>query len=217
MPLTFPLAETARAALDATSSARTLGEARDKAGAVVSLVSEWLRPSASERETLQERIDAGVAAGFVQVYEDNQGQPVVAVTFWKRGEMRPPPPVKATPAPAQAAPAAATDTVDDLYFEKSGASRRRAGQRGRRSQIVDPSQLDLFAGPDQQGFEAPDPGNPDVVIVEEEGSGAAFGLAAKAADAAAVNPKAVAKASPKAGKGEAGAAAAAKRPRKPKG
>jgi hypothetical protein len=49
MSLTYPLAESAREALEAASTARTVGEARELAGAVVSLVSEWLRPSEGEQ------------------------------------------------------------------------------------------------------------------------------------------------------------------------
>lgn len=186
MPLTYPLAETARAALESQTSARTLGEARDKAGASVSLVCDWWRPSQSEREALQTEIDAGVTAGFLQIYEDSQGQPVLAVTFWRQGAARPastPQRAPAEPGAAQAGaqPIAPADTVDDLYFEKSPASRR---VKARRRSRLDPNQLDLFSGPDQRGFEAPDPANPDVMLVEEEGSGAAFGLAAPSADEA---------------------------------
>lgn len=169
MPLTYPLAETARAALDSPTSARTLGEARDKAGAAVSLVCDWWRPSQSEREALQTEIDAGVSAGFIQIYEDAQGQPVLAITFWRQGVARP-----LVPTEIASQPSAPADTVDDLYFEKSPASRR---VKARRRSRADPNQLDLFAGPDQRGFETPDPANPAVVLVEEEGSGAAFGLA----------------------------------------
>jgi hypothetical protein len=178
MPLTYPLAETARAALQAASTARTVGEARDKAGASVSLVSEWLRPSAAERETLQHQIDAGVTAGFIQVYEDNQGQPVFAVAFWKRGAAPPAPPLprREPPPEASAAPPAPGDSVDDLYFERARSSRRAS--RGRKGRPGDPNQMDLFAGPDQKGFETPDDGNPLVVIVEEEGSGSTFGVEA---------------------------------------
>lgn len=154
MPLTFPLAETPRAALDAEATARTVGEARDKAGATVSLVSEWLRPSASERESLQGRIDAGVAAGFAQIYEDQHGQPVIAVTFWKRGLARAVTFLAAEPPPAAAAASvASSDTVDDLYFEK-GRSASGARRRRDRARQADPNQLDLFGAADPRAAKA---------------------------------------------------------------
>jgi hypothetical protein len=187
MPLSFPIAPSARAALDEEKAARTLAEARELAGGSVTLVSEWLRPTPAEREEMQGKADAGVARGFVQLYEDAKGRPVIAVTFWK--------PQRAEPAPAKAsaktggrkakaktdADAASTpgeDHTDDLYFAKPGARTRKRKRSG------DPNQLDLFTGPDQQGNESRDPHNPFVVIVEEEGDGATFGLAQEAREPA---------------------------------
>ncbi len=164
MPLLYPIASNARAALDAEGGARTLAEARDLAKGPVELVSEWLRPRPAEREAVQGKAEAGVSRGFVQLYEDAKGQPVVAVSFWK--------PVSGAKAkakkPAPEKPKPADDHTDDLYFEKKGAKPRR------RKKAPDPNQLDLF-GPDQQGAEHADPHNPLVVIVDEEGDGASFG------------------------------------------
>jgi len=168
MPLQFPIATTARAALDAEGGARTVAEARELANAPVQLVSEWLRPQPAEREDLQGKAEAGMARGFVQLYEDAKGRPVIAVTFWK-----PEGGVKARAKKAHAGettqPKPADDHTDDLYFTKP-ASRSR-----KRKRTADPNQLDLFSGPDQQGAETPDPHNPLVVIVDEEGDGASFG------------------------------------------
>jgi hypothetical protein len=106
----------------------------------------------------------------VQLYEDAKGLPVIAVTFWK-----PQGGVKTKTRKAQAGAAAdeaslsAQDDTDDLYFTKPGAKKKKR-------KAADPNQLDLFTGPDQQGAETRDPHNPLVVIVEEEGDGAAFGL-----------------------------------------
>ncbi|HVY87558.1 MAG TPA: hypothetical protein VG942_01725 [Hyphomonadaceae bacterium] len=171
MPLQFPIASTARAALDTEGGARTVAEARELAGGPVTLVSEWLRPQAAEREDVQGKAEAGIARGFVQLYEDAKGRPVIAVTFWKPTagvKTR----VKKTKAqPDAVAPVApGEDHTDDLYFQKPGARTKK------RKRAADPNQLDLFTGPDQQGAETPDPHNPLVVIVDEEGDGAAFGI-----------------------------------------
>jgi hypothetical protein len=168
MPLLFPIASTARAALDAEGGARTVAEARELAHGPVTLVSEWLRPQPAEREAVQGKAEAGIARGFVQLYEDAKGRPVIAVTFWK-----PTGNVKTRKAKAgEAAPArkSAEDHTDDLYFTK------RTVKSKKRKRTADPNQLDLFTGPDQQGAETPDPHNPLVVIVDEEGDGAAFGI-----------------------------------------
>jgi hypothetical protein len=174
MPLQYPIAKTARAALDAEGGARTVAEARELAGAPVTLVSEWLRPQPAEREEIEGKAQAGVARGFVQFYEDAKGKPVIAVSFWKPTsgvKTKAPKGKKAKAEEAEAkAPDPAEDHTDDLYFAKPGAKTKR------KKKAADPNQLDLFSGPDQQGDEAPDPHNPLVVIVEEEGSGSAFGL-----------------------------------------
>jgi hypothetical protein len=179
MPLLYPIANTARAALEEEGGARTVAEARELAGGPVTLVSEWLRPQPAEREEIEGKAQAGVARGFVQFYENDKGQPVIAVSFWKpaSGVKTKAPKGKKAKAEPEQAPAAehktpdpAEDHTDDLYFNKPGAKAKR------KKKAPDPNQLDLFAGPDQQGDEAPDPHNPLVVIVEEEGSGSAFGL-----------------------------------------
>lgn len=164
MPLLYPIAPNAREALNAEGGARTIAEARELAGAQVELISDWLRPQPAEREEVQGKAEAGIARGFVQVYEDAKGNPVIAVTFWK--------PVSAAKKPKKAKPEKpakpADDYTNDLYFEKKkGGSKRKKKMR-------DVNQLDLF-GPDQQGAEHPDPHNPGVVIVDEEGDGASFG------------------------------------------
>jgi hypothetical protein len=168
MPLQFPIAPNPRAALDAEGGARTVSEARELANGPVQLVSEWLRPQPAEREDVQGKAEAGISRGFVQLYEDAKGRLVIAVTFWK--------PIGSVKAKTKKAKAAgnepitpAEDHTDDLYFTKQGAKAQR------KKKAADPNQLDLF-GPDQQGAETPDPHNPLVVIVDEEGDGAAFGV-----------------------------------------
>lgn len=183
MPLSFPISPSARTALDEEKAARTIAEARELSGGPVTLVSEWLRPTPAEREELQGKADAGVARGFVQLDEDAKGWPVIAVTFWKPQLAEAPAKAAKTggrKGKAKADPDAVPvgeDHTDDLYFSKPGSRARKRRRSG------DPNQLDLFSGPDQQGNESRDPHNPFVVIVEEEGDGAAFGLAQEAREA----------------------------------
>lgn len=167
MPLQYPIAANAREALDAEGGARTLGEARALAQAPVTLVIDWLRPQPAEREEMQGKAEAGVARGFVQLYEDARGQPVIAVSYWKPDRARGAKPRKDRAKAEKPAPPA-EDHTDDLYFTKPGMKAKRKA-KGR-----DPNQLDLF-GPDQKGAEHADPLNPGVVIVDEEGDGASFG------------------------------------------
>lgn len=167
MPLHYPIAANAREALDSERGARTIAEARELANAPVTLVSDWLRPQPAERELVQGKAEAGISRGFVQLYEDAKGRPVIAVTYWKP-EAAVKTKTRKTKAKAEA-PAPVEDHTDDLYFNKRGAAAPK-----KRKRAPDPNQLDLF-GPDQQGAEHVDPHNPLVVIVDEEGDGATFG------------------------------------------
>lgn len=171
MPLQYPIAANALEALDADTGARTVGEARELARRPVTLVIEWVRPLPADREAMQAKADAGVARGFVQLYEDAKGQPVIAVSYWKPDSADGAKPRKAktkAEKPSPPAPDTAEDHTDDLYFTKPGMKAKRK-PKGR-----DPNQLDLF-GPDQKGAENADPHSPGVVIVDEEGDGASFG------------------------------------------
>jgi hypothetical protein len=167
MPLQYPIAANARDALDAEGGARTVGEARELAKGPVTLVIDWVRPQPVEREAVQAKAEAGVARGFVQLYEDAKGQPVIAVSYWKLDRMGGTKPKKVK-ARAERPAVPAEDHTDDLYFTKPGMKPKR------RPKEPNPNQLDLF-GPDQKGAEHADPHNPGVVIVDEEGDGASFG------------------------------------------
>lgn len=180
MPLSFPLAPDARSALDAETAARTLAEARELARGPVTLVSDWLRPEPAEREAVQGKAEAGVSRGFVQLYEDARGQPVIAVTYWKpqsaetnKAAKNKAKPISDTINVETRSPAPVEDTTDDLYFAKPSSRTKK------RKRADDPNQLDLFNGPDQRGAESRDPGNPGVVIVDEEGDGGTFGRVAQ--------------------------------------
>jgi hypothetical protein len=159
MPLLYPIAPNAREALDAEEGARTIAEARELARGPVALVTDWLRPEPAERETMQGKAEAGIARGFVQIYEDAKGRPVIAVTFWKPGGVVQAP-VRSVKAPAKE-PAPAEDHTDDLYFAKPSAKVKR------KKKAADPDQLDLF-GAGKARSEDADAHGPGVVIVEED-------------------------------------------------
>lgn len=160
MPLLYPIAANARDALDAEGGARTIAEARELAQGPVALVSDWVRPLPSEREELQAKADAGVARGFVQIYEDAKGQPVIAVSYWKPGAAPAPRPRPRPQEPEK--PEAADDDTDDLYFTKPGARSKR------KKKALDPNQMDLF-GPG--GDDSAQSSGPGVVVVEDDDNG----------------------------------------------
>lgn len=160
MPLAYPIAGDAASALASARLHRTQKEAVDALGGPAALVCEWLRPGRDSMEPLREAVERGFSLGFVQVYEDDAGEAVLAVTFWK--------PVGAAAVAGRGGPAEPTGPARAAVAAKKP-------RRKRASRKVDPNQLDLFAGPDQQGYESRDPNNPLVVIVDEEGDGAAFG------------------------------------------
>lgn len=147
MPLQYPLAPNARAALDSEVSARTIAEARELHNGPVELVADFVRPTPAEREAMQAKAESGVARGFVQLYEDAKGNPVIAVSYWKPYTGKPR--AKPVPAPQQPPQAPRDDHTDDLYFNKPGAKEAAAAKK--RKKIPDPNQLDLF------GDEGPNP------------------------------------------------------------
>ncbi|MBI1340736.1 hypothetical protein GC169_11085 [bacterium] len=167
MPLAYPIADDVNSALESEETARTRVEAAHLAGVGVSLVNAWLRPSDAELETLAVGIERGIGMGFIQRYEDDAGRPALAVTFWKPETARTP------PRPRE--PAAAVESETAQSQPKPTAPPPRPVRRRVRQRPVDPRQLDLFMAPDQRGYESKDPGNPRVVIVDEEGDGASFG------------------------------------------
>ncbi len=139
MTLQYPLAPNARAALDSEVTARTIAEARELNKGPVELIADFVRPTPAEREEMQAKADRGIARGFVQVYEDAKGNPVIAVSFWKPSTGKPRP--KPTP-PPRPATAPREDHTDDLYFNKPGAKEAAAAKKRRK--LPDPNQMDLF-------------------------------------------------------------------------
>ncbi len=160
MPLLFPIAANPRDALDAEpdAGARTIAEARELAKGPVALVSDWLRPSPAEAVEIQRKADAGISRGFVQVYEDAKGRPVIAVTYWKPGAEKVAPAPRTRPEPESVTP---EDHTDDLYFTKADAKAKR------KRKAIDPNQLDMFGLGQKNATDADSPG-PGGVIVDED-------------------------------------------------
>ncbi|WP_300391503.1 hypothetical protein [Henriciella sp.] len=180
MSLAYPLARSADEALKgAAQAARTRHDAEALSGdtPVLSLETEWLKPAAEEVDALIKQAESGEAKGFIQVYEDADEKPVLAVTYWKLGEPVAKKASKPAPAPKPEKPRAKTrkkekteeDHTDDLYF-RHGRTRK-----SRRKKHVDPRQMDLFISPDQRGYEHKDPNNPNTMLTDEEGDGTTFG------------------------------------------
>lgn len=177
MSLAYPLARTAEDALKGVgSAARTRYQAEELAGdtPVLSLETEWLKPPSKDLPALMKQAEAGEAKGFIQTYEDADGMPVLAVTYWKLGrtaskKTNKPQPEKPKAAARPKKKAEEADHTDDLYF-RHGRTRP-----SRRKKQVDPRQMDLFVSPDQRGYEHKDPNNPNTMITDEEGDGTTFG------------------------------------------
>lgn len=183
MSLAYPLARSGDDALKGIGeAARTRYEAEEVAGGtpVIALETAWLKPDGADIPALVKQAEAGEAKGFIQVYEDADGKPVLAVTFWKLGEAPKaagrkapapdPEPQAASPAPEpEKPPKSEEDHTDDLYF-RHGRTRR-----SRRSKPADPRQMDLFVSPDPRGYEHKDPNNPNTMLTDEEGDGTTFG------------------------------------------
>ena len=134
----YPLGKTLDAALSKVApAARTRAEAEALAGKlkVIALTTDWLTVSEEAAEAMFAPTDA-LAHGHLQRYEDEKGNPVVAVTWWKLATeaAAPEKPVKPRPERSAAEPA---DHTDDLYF-------RRGRTKPSRRRYVDPRQLDLF-------------------------------------------------------------------------
>lgn len=132
----YPLAPDAASALKgATLAARTRAEAEHLARGqtVVALQTDWIDMAADGVEAMLSAAEAGPGHGFVQTYENLDGKPTLAVTYWKLE-----PSVIVPQAPVERAPdPEPEDETDDLYFKQKSSKRRTKGP--------DPNQLDLFS------------------------------------------------------------------------
>ena len=134
----YPIGKTARYALKtATAAARTRYEAEELADgfSIKALETEWITPSEKDLPKMLAQAEANPGHGFVQNYEDADGNPVLAITYWKLVKTQKPP----KPKPKSITPQddSVEDHTDDLYF-KSGRTKKS------RKRVVDPNQMDLF-------------------------------------------------------------------------
>ena len=135
----YPIGKTARDALqNAKAAARTRYEAEALVEdvAIASLDTEWITPAAKDLAKMLERAEQNPGHGFVQHYEDGEGNTVLAVTYWKLAKTPKKP--KPKPRPVIESDPKTEDHTDDLYF-KSGRTKK-----SRRGRYVDPKQMDLF-------------------------------------------------------------------------
>lgn len=145
MSYVYPIGKTARDALkNAKAAARTRYEAEALAEgfAIKALETEWVTPAARDFPKMLAQAEANPGHGFVQNYEDANGNPVLAITYWKLAKAQKP--VKPKPKPISPPDDRSEDHTDDLYF-KSGRTKK-----SRRKRFVDPNQMDLF-GEDKAG------------------------------------------------------------------
>lgn len=170
----FPLATSAEKALEeSVPRARTEREAKDISGVdcvLNGLVHDWIRFARDDQSKMREQAEKGRDLGFVQSYEDaNTAEIVYAITYWQISEGR-----------------------NDDFRQKTVAKESRESEvpkplnraipnpkprrpKKRKPTQGDGRQLDLFSGPDQQGYERRDPNNPEIILALEEGDGTSFG------------------------------------------
>ena len=125
----YPIAETVIGALNASAPrAATRYDAEALAGdrAIAALHTQWLSRAEVEQHSLLDEINAGSERGFVQVYEDADGETVFAVTYWKLGS---------TVRPKSKQVKKAKPRLDKPPSKP---------KRRKRKRYVDPNQLDLF-------------------------------------------------------------------------
>lgn len=116
-------------------AARTRAEAESLAGGqmIIALQTDWITVPAETQERILKEAESGPGHGFIQTYENLEGSPVLAVTYWKIEPAQEP---VMTHREAGAQPDL-EDETDDLYFKQRPSSRRKKGP--------DPNQLDLFS------------------------------------------------------------------------
>ena len=167
MNQSIPIATDARAALlEPEGRARTAAEAaRTSQTGERALGFDWFRidPDDPQAEDLERALLAGVEAGYVQVYEDADGRPLYAVSFWPSKDLKPTSDAK----------------VRKRTSPSTKPSKTASKPKRRRKKPTDPRQMDLFPGPDQKGHESIDPDNRGIVLIDEEGTGATFGVEPK--------------------------------------
>lgn len=171
----YPIATTVENALaKGAPRVRTRREAENHgltSGKLEGLTHDWIKLRQDDEGQLKELAEKGRDLGFVQSYEDAvNGDLVYAVTYWKvsgtvedsnRSEKE----EKESPKPV-------SDNGNSFF----SSVRKPKKVKKRKTETPDGRQLDLFAGPDQQGYERRDPNNPKIILALDEGDGTSFGL-----------------------------------------
>lgn len=171
----YPIATTAEKALaEEAPRVRTRREAENHgltSGKLEGLTHDWIRLRQDDEGQLKVSAEKGRDLGFVQSYEDaDNGDLVYAVTYWKVSA-----PVEDTTQlekEVKESPKPASDNGKSF----SSSVRKPKKVKKRKTDKTDGRQLDLFAGPDQQGYERRDPNNPKIILALDEGDGTSFGL-----------------------------------------
>ena len=142
----YPLASSAEEALkEAEVAALTRYEAEALANGheVIKLETEWLKPDSGNILEIMDTADAGPGQGFIQRYEDEAGEALLAITYWKLGDV-----LKAgkqSPVPPQEN-IENEDHTDDLYFREG---RTKPARKRHRKKYIDPRQMDMFSAPEE--------------------------------------------------------------------
>lgn len=149
----YPIAANADEALNnAKLAALTRYEAEALAGGleILKLETEWLTPVEGNAMSIMDAADAGVGQGFVQQYENEAGEPVLAVTYWKTGTKSRKNSKKTNKEPVSSSD---EDHTDDLYFR---GGRTKPSKKRWRKRYIDPRQLDLFMSNDDKASDSSD-------------------------------------------------------------
>jgi hypothetical protein len=147
----YPIARTIADALKPDApAARTRAEAEKKISGeqIAELATHWLTLSPAEIDAARAAVFVN-ASGHLQLYEDLNGAPVLALTWWRIATESAPAPAKRGKAPARskalpsppADPPPTEDHTDDLYFRRGRTRSRKPGS--------DPRQLSLFDPPEK--------------------------------------------------------------------
>lgn len=170
----FPIATTAEEALmDSSPKARTMREANNHKKAEFTLQGlehEWIRFAQEDDSELRKLAEKGRDLGFVQSYEDVEtAETVYAVTYWKVS-------LESTEA-TETIKVSSEPHSPEIRKPKSAPTALRNSKKTKKRKPVqqDGRQLELFSGPDQQGYERRDPNNPKIILALEEGDGTSFG------------------------------------------
>lgn len=136
----YPIATSAEDAVSPDNPAaltRAEAERLAEGRGIQALETEWLTVTLGKATEMRAAADAGQGHAFIQQYENEEGSPVLAITYWRIGEKIAAP---SEDVPELKAPetAAEPDHTDDLYF-RVGRTKRRG-----RYKKVDPRQMDLF-------------------------------------------------------------------------